>query len=44
MTNNKTKKSLYDVFRKQASKAFNYPSVKLCSNGDVCIYLKQIKL
>lgn len=34
--------SLYDIFRKRACKAFNYPDVRLCSDGDICTYLKKI--
>jgi hypothetical protein len=37
-------KTLFDIYRKQAAKAFNYPSIKLCSDGDVITYLKDIKL
>jgi hypothetical protein len=37
-------KTLFDIFRKQASKAFNYPTTKMCSDGDVLIYLKAIKI
>jgi hypothetical protein len=37
-------KTLFDIYRKQASKAFNYPSIKLCSDGDVITYLKSINL
>jgi hypothetical protein len=46
MKTKKTKKqmSLYDIYKKLASKGFNYPSIKLCSDGDICTYLKSIKL
>jgi hypothetical protein len=37
-------KTLFDVYRKQAAKAFNMPTVRLCSDGDVATYLKSIKL
>ena len=40
----KSKKNLYDIYRKQTQKAFNMPTVKLVSDGDICTYLKQIKL
>lgn len=36
--------TLFDIFRKQASKGFNYPAIKMCSDGDVCTYLKSIKM
>jgi hypothetical protein len=37
-------KTLFEIYRKQASIAYNYPSVKLCSDGDVINYLRSIKL
>ena len=37
-------KTLFDIYRKQAAKAFNMPSIKLCSDGDVITYLRNIKL
>jgi hypothetical protein len=37
-------KTLFDIYRKQAAKAFNMPTVRLCSDGDVLTYLKSIKL
>jgi hypothetical protein len=37
-------KTLFEIYRKQASKAFNYPSITLCSDGDVITYLKSISL
>lgn len=40
----KKETSLFQVYRKLASNAFNYPSIKLCSDGDVLTYLKKIKL
>jgi hypothetical protein len=36
--------TLFDIYRKQASNAFNYPTVKMCSDGDICTYLRSIKL
>ena len=36
--------TLFDVYRKQASIAFNYPTVKMCADGDVCTYLRSIVL
>lgn len=46
LVNQKSKKqiTLFDIYRKQASKGFNYPTVKMCSDGDVCTYLKSINL
>lgn len=38
----KKKRSLYDIYRADVSKGFNYPSVTLCSDGDICAYLKKI--
>jgi hypothetical protein len=38
----KSKKSLYDVFKIEAVKGFNYPTKKMCSDGDICTYLKSI--
>ena len=38
----KPAQSLYDIFRKAASKAFNYPTVRMCSDGDVITYLKKV--
>jgi len=45
-TKQKVKKqtTLFDIYKKQASNRFNYPTVKMCSDGDVCTYLKSIKL
>ena len=44
----KTKKkivtTLFDLFKKQATKGFNYPTIKMCSDGDVCTFLKSVKL
>ena len=44
----KTKKhrevTLFDLFKKQAVKGFNYPTIKMCSDGDVCTFLKSVKL
>lgn len=37
-------KTLFDIYRKQAAKAFNMPTIRLCSDGDVITYLKHIKL
>ena len=37
-------KTLFDIYRKQAARAFNMPSINLCSDGDVITYLKNIKL
>ena len=37
-------KTLFNIYRKQAARAFNMTSVKLCSDGDVVTYLKHIKL
>jgi len=36
--------TLFDIYRKQASKGFNYPTVKMCSDGDVITYLRSVKL
>ena len=36
--------TLFDIYRRQASIAFNYPTVKMCADGDVCTYLKSIVL
>lgn len=35
-------KTLFDIYRKQASKSFNYPTIKMCSDGDVCSYLRSV--
>jgi len=40
----KKQKTLFDIYRKQASIQLNYPTVSMCSDGDVCNYLKSIKL
>ena len=40
----KKQTTLFDIYRKQASNGFNYPTVKMCSDGDVCTYLKKVKL
>ena len=40
----KNQPTLYNIYRKQTAKAFNMPTVKLVSDGDVCTYLKSIKL
>lgn len=46
MSNKKanSKQTLFDVFRELASKAFNYPTTDMCSDGDVCTYLKHINV
>jgi len=36
--------TLFDIYRKQASKGFNYPTIKMCSDGDVITYLRSIKM
>lgn len=40
----KNKLTLFEIYRKQASKGFNYPTITMCSDGDVITYLKSIKL
>lgn len=42
----KTKKetTLYNVYKRQASKGFNYPTITMCSDGDIITYLKSIRL
>ena len=44
MKKEKQKATLFDLFRKQASKGFNYPTIKMCSDGDVVTYLRSIKI
>ncbi len=44
MENMKKEATLFEIYRRQASKGFNYPTVKMCSDGDVITYLKTIKL
>ena len=39
----KKETNLFDVYRNQASKGFNYPMIEMCSDGDVITYLKSIK-
>ena len=41
---NKSKITLYSIFKKQATKAFNMPTSKLLSDGDLLTYLKRTKL
>jgi hypothetical protein len=47
-TKNKVKSkpsiTLYSVYRKQTAIGFNMPTVNLVSDGDICTYLKSIKL
>ena len=43
MAKEKKKTTLYDFAKKQASKGFNYPTIKMCSDGDICTYLKSIQ-
>jgi hypothetical protein len=38
------KNSMYDILKKCASNAFNYPSIKICSDGDIITYLNRIKM
>ncbi len=38
------KVTLFDLFKKQATKGFNYHTTKMCSDGDVCTFLKSVKL
>ena len=38
----KKETTLFDVYRNQASKGFNYPTIEMCSDGDVITYLKSI--
>ncbi len=40
----KKQKTLYDLYRKFTAQAFNYPTVKLVSNGDIITYLESVKL
>ncbi len=42
--NVKKQTTLFDFYKKQASKGFNYPTIKICSDSDICTYLKTIKL
>ena len=34
--------TLYDVFRLIAAKGFNYPTVKMVSDGDIIVCLKKV--
>lgn len=36
--------TLYDVFRLIAAKGFNYPTVKMVSDGDIIVCLKKVEL
>jgi len=36
--------TFYDILKKMASKKYNYPNKKMCSDGDIVNYLKSIKL
>jgi hypothetical protein len=36
--------TLYNIIRRQAALKFNYPSVKLVSDGDIVTFLKSIVL
>ena len=37
-----SKLNLYEKYRKQTAAAFNYPSVKLVSSGDICKYIETL--
>jgi hypothetical protein len=39
----KQQQSLYDYYRERTRKAFNFPSIKMVSDGDILTFLKAIK-
>ena len=40
----KTNTRLYDLFKEQATKGFNYPTITMCSDGDIITFLKYVKV
>ena len=39
----KKQEVLFEIFRRLASTHFNYPTIKMCSDGDVIAFLKSLK-
>ena len=39
----KSKSNLYEQMKTEATKAFNFPSKKMCSDSDICTHLKTIQ-